>query len=373
MNRRGFLGFLTAAPVAIPAAVKEAAKGFASGGYVPTLYGQGVAGCNSPLAFGESTSEYIIPNSIYDDLIRVKPMSVGSLNMEMEVDATLLKRATEEFGMTIGGPQDAVSEVFDRLDAMNTRTRTDVVQVHGQKKYKGMSADLDVESPPLVPLPDYTIAPTHWVQVLSDYPSRRAFDLMNPDPSFVDFTMLAYALVRMGRFGNQTKQNEPIYSVLQHEVEGAYAILRDTGNRKAAAAFLIHDHHEGYIGDQVTPVQRALQAHAVLVTGDLEAGKVVRDALASLRSTLDCAIYTAAGLEWPLDPETRRIVKEYDLRMCRTERDARMQPAPFSWHPSIEDAEPVTGCYLGAVDPDIYIRKWHRLARDLLPALGGHL
>lgn len=289
--------------------------------------------------------------------------------------------------------------------------RIEFEPVRGVTKRKGYALDtVEVEAPPLAPIETITIstegmakfqhaldnpkpagqaledlmrreppwelpriAPTHWVQILHDKPSRRAFDLMNPDPACIDFDKMALTLSRLPRFGGQTKEGEAIYSVLQHEVEGCYAILRDTGNRKAAAAFLIHDHHEAIIGDQVTPVQRALQAHAVLVTGDLHAGEVVRDALASLRSTLDCAIYSAAGLEWPLDPETRRIVKEYDLRMCRTERDARMQPAPFSWHPSIEDAEPVVRCVLEAIDTKLYLEAFGTLCRKLLPAFGGAL
>lgn len=324
MNRRGFLGLLAAAPVAAPAMVKAAVA-------------------EAPRFIGGASARGI--SSAFAGSIHTKP-----LTSTVSIDASQFKIAAEEFQMS-------VIEHLKKANVGSLRNRTiDIMR----------GTD---DSPSLVP----DIAPTHWVQVLHDKPSRRAFDLMNPDPACIDFDKMALTLSRLPRFGGQTKEGEAIYSVLQHQVEGCYAILRDTGNRKAAAAFLIHDGHEYVIGDQVTPVQRALQAHAILLTGDLHAGEIVRDALASLRSTLDCAIYKTAGLDWPLDPETRRIVKEYDLRMCRTERDARMQPAPFSWHESIEGAEPVKGCNLAETEPDLYVRAFKKLCRDLLPAFGGAL
>lgn len=230
-------------------------------------------------------------------------------------------------------------------------------------------------SPPLAPaLPD-----TPWLQVLHPVKELRRLDLMNPDPRCIDFGHMATALSRVARFGAQTTKGT--YTVAQHSVEGANAILRDTGNRLAAAAFLLHDGHEAYMGDIATPVAEALRAHADAVTGTVlqhdrdgllhtHAGDIVKSAVASLKTVLDSAIYAAAGLPWPLSPEVRAIVKEYDARMCQTERTARLQESPEPW-PMYDDLVPVQGCDLFEFQAGTISSFFAQSCRDLLPALGG--
>lgn len=168
-----------------------------------------------------------------------------------------------------------------------------------------------------------------WVQTLTG-----GFDLLEPRADQVDFNSLATALSRIPRFLGYTVGGS--LSVAQHCVEGARAIERETRRRDAAAAFLLHDAHEAYIGDIVTPVQEALEAYSS------DAG-VVRAALRVMKDRIDAAIYGAAGIEWPLDDETRDIVRTYDLRMCRTERDLFCVEPPQRWDEVIENAVPVDG------------------------------
>lgn len=200
-----------------------------------------------------------------------------------------------------------------------------------------------------------------WLQVLGG----RRFDLAHPTPDMVNFEMIATVLAGTPRFTRHTEGGA--YSVAQHSVEGAYAILRDTGRRNWAAAFLLHDAHEAYIGDMATPVKDALIWHAISERGDLGAGEVVRDAVRSLKASLDEAIYIAAGIPWPLSYASARIVHEYDSRMCRTERDACMAPPPEPWAYCIENAAPVEGCVLSSWSEDYAAIQFRVACRDLLP------
>jgi hypothetical protein len=179
-----------------------------------------------------------------------------------------------------------------------------------------------MDAPPLVPdLP--TGAP--WLQTIEG----RALDLVNPDPATINFRTIAVTLARVPRFAGQTTKG--VLSVAQHCCEGARAIMRDTGRQDAAAAFLLHDAHEAFIGDIPTPVLKAIQAHAVHTTGDLHNADVVKAAVTSLKAVLDTAVYQAAGLSWPLAPEVQEIVKEYDVRMLCTERAQRLVAPPRPW------------------------------------------
>lgn len=166
-----------------------------------------------------------------------------------------------------------------------------------------------------------------WIQTLAG-----GFDLLEPRAEQVDFESLSVALSRIPRFLGYTVGGPPL-SVAQHCVEGARAIERETRRRDAAAAFLLHDAHEAFIGDIPTPVQRALEAYS----------SEVRAAIRALKDRIDAAIYDAAGVEWPLDDETQDIVRTFDLRMCRTERDLFCLPPWQRWEDAIENAVPVDG------------------------------
>ena len=184
-----------------------------------------------------------------------------------------------------------------------------------------------------------------WLQTRHPERARRKFDLMNPTAAMVSLTTMAKVLARVARFAGHTEGAE-IYSVAQHSVEGCRAILRDGHGQDVASAFLMHDGHEYLMGDWPTPVQQALSKHAELDNGTPAAGECVKRAIKSLKNSLDRPIHEAAGLAWPLPEHVRKIVKEYDLRMGRTERDARMAEPPAAWDDIYSNAEPVKGCDL---------------------------
>jgi hypothetical protein len=178
-----------------------------------------------------------------------------------------------------------------------------------------------------------------WIQTGSGI----AFDLINPTPDMVDFrTDVAGSLSRLPRFNGHLLHGP--YSVAQHSVMGADALFNETGRRDLAAAFLLHDAHEAYIGDITTPVARALAIYAGAAASggkdDLAAAsacyaavKSTETGIAMMKERADQAIHTAAGVPWPLPPDVRAAVKLMDLRMLVTEQIHLLGPEVRPWVP----------------------------------------
>lgn len=215
-------------------------------------------------------------------------------------------------------------------------------------------------APPLAPLLQGE-PPAVWMQALGSV----AFDLVNPTPDMINFRTIATVLARVPRYAGQTEDG--VLSVAQHCSEGAWAVLRDTGRRDWAAAFLLHDAHEYLMGDIATPVAQALGAISNERQGVAWAENVVSDAIKQLKWRLDTAIYAAADITWPLESMCYDVVKVYDLRMCRTERDARLAPSPYAWCDGVERAEPVAGCDLRPWSEERAGREFRRALQEFLP------
>jgi uncharacterized protein len=192
------------------------------------------------------------------------------------------------------------------------------------------------------------------------------FDLLNPTPEMISWHTASLVLGGIPRFNRHTLYGP--YSVAQHCVEGARAVLRNTGNSEWAAAFLLHDVHEAYIGDIMTPVAKAIGALAVEDMGCDSAGILVNNAFKELKRRIDCAVYTKAEqpFYW-LDSKAAAIVKEYDYRMAITERAARLAPHLMPWHSSIESQTLLEGCDLTPWNADLATALWRGVFDELLP------
>ncbi|MBS7698746.1 MULTISPECIES: hypothetical protein [unclassified Chelatococcus] len=167
-----------------------------------------------------------------------------------------------------------------------------------------------------------------------------AFDLLNPTPDMVDLRRdVPDALGRIARFTGHTPTGP--YSVAQHSCIGADAVLAETGRRDIAAAFLLHDAHEAYLGDISSPMAEALAEAARIVTAGHFGGSAVLMAIKRLKLRADAAIYAAAGVPWPLAPEVVAAVHLMDIRMLATERRQLLTTPPRPWNPIVEQAEPV--------------------------------
>ncbi|MBP2147966.1 hypothetical protein [Xanthobacter flavus] len=180
----------------------------------------------------------------------------------------------------------------------------------------------------------------------------RAFDLMAPAAEMVDLEHdVAEALAREPRFGGHVRSGP--YSVAQHCVLGADAIIAETGSIETARAFLLHDAKEAYIKDQMTPLKQAFAAHVGLVfASEIGGGKaakenaqltgelIFRRALAELEFKIDAAIHAAAGHPWPLPPDIAARVHLWDLAMLAAERRDMLCKPPKPWHASVERVPP---------------------------------
>ena len=192
----------------------------------------------------------------------------------------------------------------------------------------------------------------------------RPIDLLAPDLGSLDVAAeIAWPLAGLARFNAHQASNgpgsrEPIYSVAQHCVVGADAVLEETRSPAAALAFLVHDAHEAPIGDVTTPTAQALEeyvATALAHVFGLDAAARVRAAfgqglvaaaLAGLKARLDAHIHPLAGLPPALPPHLARIVREMDLRMLDLERrqilgPTRLPPGEAIWTEAVRKAEPV--------------------------------
>ncbi len=233
--------------------------------------------------------------------------------------------------------------------------------------------DTDPQAIAAIPPDEVPIAPALpsepdvWIQTLPSAGGKQGgyVDLVNPHPEQIDFETIATVLAGVPRFARHTGSG--VLSVAQHCMEGAAAIEREGGSALAVAAFLIHDAHEAYIGDIATPVAWAIAAHAAIATGQASgSSRAALFGIKSLKSALDSAIFQAAGLPWPLDADTLRVVKLMDARMLATERHYRMAEPPFLWK---ESAPLVTDCDLWPWSEGTTRAVYWRRLQDVLPAL----
>lgn len=167
----------------------------------------------------------------------------------------------------------------------------------------------------------------------------RVFDLLRPDWREVDLMDdVAEQLAQIARFSGAVRAGP--FSVAQHSVIGADCIFRDTGDREAAAAFILHDGHEYVLTDKTAPNAEAEVATAEQLSPG--AGQIVRAMQKLMKQRIDVAIYRAAGMGEDGCPEQyRRLVAEYDLRMLATERRHLLGRQVRLWNPAVEAAKPL--------------------------------
>jgi uncharacterized protein len=166
--------------------------------------------------------------------------------------------------------------------------------------------------------------------------SRR--DLGAPAVEEIDFYEMAATLSKLPRFNAAFSSSA--YSVAQHCVLGAEAMLRQFVDSFLAALFLLHDGHEYLIGDQTGPQQSLFDA----MTGNFS-----KERQAAARGW-DAAIYRAAGISEPQlwQPAWTKAVKDMDARMLVTEAaELSTMAAAQSLTPKL----PVRPAFRGIIEP----------------------
>jgi hypothetical protein len=157
-----------------------------------------------------------------------------------------------------------------------------------------------------------------------------AVDLGNPQIEQIDITDINTALTRIPRFNGHTIL---AWSVAQHslavekelQLTGA---MPEAGERLAA---LLHDAHEAYTGDIVSPMQVALGG------ADLRA----------IQLLLQRAIHGRCGLPPVLPEATAAAIRHADLVILASEKDQLMVRPPRAWAdlptPSAQDLRTLWG------------------------------
>ncbi|MBC7280005.1 hypothetical protein [Hoeflea sp.] len=159
--------------------------------------------------------------------------------------------------------------------------------------------------------------------VWSFRPDGSVRDLAEPDPVEIDFFAMANGLSKIARFNGSNPG--VAYSVAQHSVMGADAILNETGDTRLAALFLLHDGEEYLLGDKPTPAQRLLVATIRAGFDDRPADRAdfFWD---KIKREWREAGWIAAGLGLPNEFEQAHI-DDFDRRMCNAEMVALFGPA----------------------------------------------
>jgi len=114
-----------------------------------------------------------------------------------------------------------------------------------------------------------------------EMPSGLFFDLGNPTHDAIDMFDIAHNLSSMARFNGGTIGHD-IYSVAEHSIWVSEYCYRTTWNPLIALHGLLHDAHEAYTGDFITPIKNL--------------SDVLKAELVAIQAPIQAAILSSAGL-----------------------------------------------------------------------------
>lgn len=177
-------------------------------------------------------------------------------------------------------------------------------------------------------------------------PDGSLMDLANPEPCEVDFDEVAFGLAKIPRF---TGTHPGLgYSIAQHSVMGAEALLLEGEDEFTASLFLLHDGHEYKLGDDSRPKQDLF--FNMLDDRSPNAAAAFREVMAEAKAGWDNAIYGAAGLPAPYawTKRQQQLIAKMDNRMMGGESEALFGKAARKVYPESRFPAPKTR---GAITP----------------------
>lgn len=134
-------------------------------------------------------------------------------------------------------------------------------------------------------------------------PSGRLIPLLGPAPEDIDLRDIAEMLAKQNRFAGGTPN--VTYSVAQHSCH-----VSDRLPPVARLHGLLHDAHEGPLGDWTTPLKESVKALG---------GAIAIGALQRLENDMASAVHLSAGAAWPAPNFIRQAVKRADEDAFATE------------------------------------------------------
>lgn len=157
-----------------------------------------------------------------------------------------------------------------------------------------------------------------WVQTRSG----RAVDLLGTLPEQINAYDIADQIARAPRFNGCTIDDlDAVYSVASHSVLVA-ALLPFESSPAMRLAALLHDCHEAYAGDTISPIKWTIEAL-------LAASGCALDPIAIIHASLQAAIHAAVGLHF--DPAWHASIKAADLQALALESKHMMAAPPRPW------------------------------------------
>jgi len=206
--------------------------------------------------------------------------------------------------------------------------------------------------------------------------SGRIWPLLSATAQDVHWPDIARQLARLPRFAGCT-DGDP-YSVAQHSV----AVMRLV-QPCARPHALLHDAHEAFIGDMITPMKRALAiagAHAAQTLNfpAYHGTGIVEAALQQVRNTADAAIHTRAGIAmpWQAPWPIRKAVGMADRTMLAREVQWLLPdgPAMDAWatlDPTLFAID--RGPEIEVLPPDMAEQQFLHALAETFPAIGIEL
>ncbi|RVT91442.1 HD domain-containing protein [Rhodovarius crocodyli] len=167
--------------------------------------------------------------------------------------------------------------------------------------------------------PDSSEGVAPWSQTISGI----AFDLLAPTPAMVDFHDIAWSLSHQRRFLGHTVLPCSIasHSIMVRDITVSLARRSGYGIanlNKITLAAILHDAHEAYIGDIISPIM-ALPG--------------MREIVRPLKARVQAAIHRRVKLPVELPDEWRRLIHQADLIALATEKRDLMVACPRPWLP----------------------------------------
>lgn len=150
--------------------------------------------------------------------------------------------------------------------------------------------------------------------------SGKLIDLLDPKPEEIDFVDIGHCLSMMVRFNGG--MSVP-FTVGQHSFNVALDVADKVTKwskddaRLAVAYAILHDAHETYLGDNISPFKKLIND---------KSGHIIT----TLETRFDKAIYAAAGLPISIPYDIQRLIKEADKRQYEIEKELRYDPPETS-------------------------------------------
>ncbi|MCW3477399.1 hypothetical protein [Limobrevibacterium gyesilva] len=191
--------------------------------------------------------------------------------------------------------------------------------------------------------------------------SGQAFDLVYPRADMVRLMDIAAGLSRLPRFCGQT--TGPVaWNVAEHSLLVERLVEIAGGSAELRLAALIHDAHEAYIGDVISPLKSAIR-----ILLDIE-GRAVFDPIAEISARISGAVHAAFAVPWPLSEAYAVAIKRADLQALRIEHERFQGPAPHPWT-DLPDAPEIGD--LAPQNETFSRERWNRRVLTLLAQRAG--